>query len=48
MTNEASCGSCFLYHEKKKICPIDGRHRLKVNGCYMNYQPKDKDGKKIS
>jgi len=47
MSEEPSCGSCFLYSEKRKTCPIDGRHRTKMNGCYINYVPKDKDGKKI-
>ena len=48
MTDEPSCGNCFLYHEKKKTCPIDGRRRMKVNGCYMHFVPKDSNGKKIS
>lgn len=41
LSNEPSCGTCFLYSEKKKTCPIDGRHRMKTNGCYINYRPKD-------
>lgn len=40
---EPSCGNCFLYSEKKKICPIDGKHRTKVNGCYMHFVPKEKN-----
>ena len=27
-----SCGNCFLL-SKKQICPIDGKYKLKVNGC---------------
>lgn len=40
---EPSCGNCFLYSEKKKICPIDGKHRTKVNGYYMHFVPKEKN-----
>ena len=47
LSDSSSCGTCFLYSEKKRICPIDGKYRTKVNGCYINYVPKDKDGKKI-
>lgn len=46
LNDEPSCGNCFLY-TKKKTCPIDGRYRMKTNGCYMNFVPKDKDGKKV-
>ena len=41
MSFEPSCGTCFLYHEKKKICTIDGKHRMKINGCFINYKAKE-------
>lgn len=41
LNNLPCCGNCFLYSEKKKSCPIDGKTRLKSNGCYINYIPKD-------
>lgn len=41
MNDLANCGNCFLYHERKQTCPIDGKRRTKSNGCYLNYQPKD-------
>ena len=38
---EPCCGNCFLYSEKKKAGPIDGRNRTKQQGCYMHYMPKE-------
>ncbi len=35
-----SCGDCFLYNERKKICPIDGKYRTKVNGCFIHFKAK--------
>lgn len=37
-----ACGDCFLYSERKKICPHDGKYRTKVNGCFINFVPKGK------
>ncbi len=37
-----ACGDCFLYSERKKICPHDGKYRTKVNGCFANFVPKGK------
>ena len=38
----ASCGDCFLYSEKKKMCPVDGKYKTKVNGCFQHFIAKDK------
>lgn len=41
---EPSCGKCFLYHKKKKICAYDGKQKTKVNGCYMHFVAKNGGG----
>jgi hypothetical protein len=40
-----ACGDCFLYNERKKICPMDGKYRTKVNGCFIYFKAKT-DGRK--
>ena len=37
---DKKCGNCFLYHDRKKVCAIDGKYRMKVNGCEKDWQPK--------
>ena len=37
-----ACGDCFLYSEVENTCPHDGKYRTKVNGCFLNFVPKDK------
>ena len=32
-----SCGTCFLLN-KKQICPLDGKYKMKVN-CCKDHQP---------
>lgn len=36
------CGSCACYHERKKICAVDGKYRMKSNGCFNKFIPKNK------
>ena len=39
-----NCGDCACYSERKKICAMDGRYRMKSNGCFQNFISKGKNG----
>lgn len=32
------CGNCFLFHEGKKYCSLDGKQHV---GCFKNFMPKE-------
>jgi len=37
-----SCRDCFLYNERKPICPWDGKHKTLDNGCFNHFIAKDR------
>ena len=37
MIDNCTCGTCFLWHEKKKYCSLDGKVHT---GCIANHMPK--------
>ncbi len=39
LTDKCLCEDCFLYHEKKHYCSLDGKQH---KGCYNNFMAKEK------
>lgn len=38
MTDFCTCATCFLWHEKRNYCSLDGRFHT---GCIANHMPKE-------
>lgn len=45
---EPSCGQCVNYAEKSKLCRVDQKYRTKVNGCYLKFVQRAKNGNPVN